>query len=256
MPSTRDIGFDLTGTTAMVTGAGSGIGLQIARQFAACGGFVFLADVDFPKVQDEARRLGIGNAAAVCTDICDAEQVRATIDEIINQRGHIDILVNNAGILAQGPFDQTSKKAWDKLVDVNLSGVFNCVQAAVPAMIKQGRGNLINISSVSAFKGGGTVGNVWYGATKSAVVAITKGLSRELGPKGIRVNAIAPSVVETNMLKEALTSEVKQEILRQFPLGRLATKHDIANLAAFLASDLSSFITGQVIAVDGGLLNA
>ena len=256
MPSTQDIGFDLTGTTAVVTGAGSGIGLQIARRFAACGGFVYLADVDLLKAQDEAQCLGTGSAAAVSMDICDAEQVRATIDGIITQRGRIDILVNNAGILAQGPFDQTSKNAWDKLVAVNLSGVFNCVQAAVPAMIKQGRGNLINISSISAFKGGGTIGNVWYGATKAAVVAITKGLSRELGPEGIRVNAIAPSVVETNMLKETLTSEVKQEILRQFPLGRLATKHDIANLAAFLASDLSSFITGQVIAVDGGLLNA
>jgi 3-oxoacyl-[acyl-carrier protein] reductase len=245
---------DLTGKTALVTGASSGIGLQIASQFAEHGGFVYLADIDFSKAQERAQEIGSG-AAALRMDIGDAAQVGAALDQILVQKGEIDILVNNAGVLAQGPFDRISRAEWDKLIAVNLTGVFNCIQAVVPAMIRRGHGNIINIASVSAFKGGGTMGNVWYGATKAAVVAMTKGLSRELGPQGIRVNAIAPSVVETNMLKDSLTAEVKQQIVAQFPLGRLATKMDVADLAVFLASELSSFITGQIIAVDGGYLN-
>lgn len=244
----------LIGKIALITGASSGIGLQIARQFVDHGGFVYLTDIDFSKAQEKAQDIG-PKAAAVHMDICDAAQVHATLDEIMHQKGVIDILVNNAGVLAQGPFDRISKKEWDRLIAVNLTGVFNCIQVVAPAMIEQGHGNIINIASVSAFKGGGSMGNVWYGATKAAVVAMTKGLSRELGPQGVRINAIAPSVVETNMLKDSLTPEVKKKILRQFPLGRLATKMDVADLAVFLASDLSSFITGQIIAVDGGYLN-
>ncbi len=244
----------LLGKIALITGASSGIGLQIARQFVDHGSFVYLADIDFPKAQEKAQEIG-ANAVAVHMDICDSTQVRATLDEIMRQKGAIDILVNNAGVLAQGPFDLLSEREWDKLIAVNLTGAFNCIQAVAPIMIKQNHGNMINIASVSAFKGGGSMGNVWYGATKAAIVAMTKGLSRELGPQGIRINAIAPSLVETNMIKDALTPRIKKQILMQFPLGRFATKMDVADLAVFLASGLSSFITGQIIAVDGGYLN-
>jgi 3-oxoacyl-[acyl-carrier protein] reductase len=132
--------------------------------------------------------------------------------------------------------------------------VFNCVQAAVPAMRRRGRGVIINIASVSHEKGGGTFGNVWYGATKAGVVAMTRGLGRELGPHGIRVNAIAPAVIETDMVRDRLTAEARERILARFPLGRLAQADDVAQLAVFLASDASSFITGETIAVDGGFL--
>ncbi|HUY04771.1 MAG TPA: SDR family oxidoreductase [Rhodocyclaceae bacterium] len=157
--------------------------------------------------------------------------------------------------MTQGPFLNTTDAEWDELVAVNLTGVFNCIRAVAPSMVAHGKGNIINIASVAAMKGGGALGNTWYGSTKAAVVALTKGLSRELGPNGIRVNAIAPGVVETDMVKDSLTPKIRQRILARFPLARLATKEDVANLAVFLASDLSSFITGQTIAVDGGFLN-
>jgi 3-oxoacyl-[acyl-carrier protein] reductase len=140
------------------------------------------------------------------------------------------------------------------MVAVNLTGIFNCVQAAAPAMIAKRRGVIINLASVAAAKGGGSFGNVWYGATKAGVVALTKGLARELGPHNVRVNAIAPSAIDTDMLKGVLTPQVRASVIAHFPLGRLASADDVANLAVYLASDLASFITGETVAVDGGFL--
>jgi len=162
--------------------------------------------------------------------------------------------VNNAGVLAVGPYDQTEGTDWDNLVAVNLTGVFNCVQAVVPAMRGRAGASIVNIASVSAAKGGGAVGNVWYGATKAGVVAITKGLGRDLGPEGIRVNAIAPAVIETDMVLAHFTPAMREKILARVPLGRFAETDDVARLAVFLASDASAFITGETIAVDGGFL--
>jgi NAD(P)-dependent dehydrogenase (short-subunit alcohol dehydrogenase family) len=180
--------------------------------------------------------------------------LRSAVAQVKNEKGGLDILVNNAGLLATGPFDQTSGEAWDRLVAVNLTGVFNCVQAAVPAMRGRAGASIINIASVSAEKGGGAIGNVWYGATKAGVVAMTRGLGRELGPQGIRVNAIAPGVLETEMVREHLTPELREKLLQRFPLGRFAEADDVAQLALFLASGAASFITGETIAVDGGFL--
>ena len=137
---------------------------------------------------------------------------------------------------------------------VNVPGVYNWVQAGVPAMRSRTGGSIINIASVSHEKGGGAIGNVWYGATKVAVVAITRGLARELGPQGIRVNAIAPAVLETDMVSGVLTPALREKILARIPLGRLADADDVARLAVFLASDAASFISGETIAVDGGFL--
>jgi 3-oxoacyl-[acyl-carrier protein] reductase len=172
----------------------------------------------------------------------------------VKRIGAIDILVNNAGLLARGPFDETTGEQWDRLVAVNLTGVFNCVQAVVPAMRGRRGASIINIASVSAEKGGGAMGNVWYGTTKAGVVAITKGLGRELGPQGIRVNAIAPGVIETDMVREHLSPELREKVLARFPLGRFATVEEVAQVALFLASDAASFVTGETIAVDGGFL--
>ena len=140
------------------------------------------------------------------------------------------------------------------MVAVNLTGIFNCVQAVAPTMVTRRRGVILNIASVAAAKGGGSFGNVWYGATKAGVVALTKGLARELGPHNVRVNAIAPSAIETDMIKDALTPQIRASVLTRFPLGRLATADDVAHLAVYLASDLASFVTGETIAVDGGFL--
>jgi len=234
------VNLDLQGRIALVTGAARGVGARIAARLAEHGAVVYAADID--------------EHAALRMDVRDRAGARAAVDRIERESGGLDILVNNAGILATGPFDSTTGEAWDDLVAVNLTGIYNCVQAAVPALRRRGKGAIINIASVSHEKGGGAFGNVWYGATKAGVVAMTRGLGRELGPFGIRVNAIAPAVVATDMVRSLLTPEVRSRILARIPLGRLAEEDDVARLAVFLASDWSEFITGETIAVDGGFL--
>jgi len=222
----------LEGKTAVVTGGAKGIGAATVELFREAGARVESLDLE-----------------SGC-DVTDEDQVRKAYARI----GAIDILVNNAGLLARGPFDETTGEQWDRLVAVNLTGVFNCVQAVVPAMRGRRGASIINIASVSAEKGGGAMGNVWYGTTKAGVVAITKGLGRELGPQGIRVNAIAPGVIETDMVREHLSPELREKVLARFPLGRFATVEEVAQVALFLASDAASFVTGETIAVDGGFL--
>jgi len=228
----------LDGRIALVTGAGRGLGAHIADCFESAGARVHRLDI----------------SSGLRVDITDRAALAAAIARIRDEDGGLDLLVNNAGLLASGPFDATSGEAWDRLVAVNLTGVFNCVQAAVPAMRGRAGASIINIASVSAEKGGGAIGNVWYGTTKAGVVAMTKGLGRELGPLGIRVNAIAPAVLETDMVRDQLSPQARERILARIPLGRLAQAEDVAQLALFLACGTSSYITGETIAVDGGFL--
>jgi 3-oxoacyl-[acyl-carrier protein] reductase len=225
----------MKGKVALVTGAARGLGSRIAERFAQAGYEVHRGDIA---------------GGSLRMDVTDRSSVKRALESV----GALDVLVNNAGLLATGPFDRTDGEAWDRLVAVNVTGVYNCVQAAVPAMRGREGASIINIASVSHERGGGAIGNVWYGATKAAVVAITRGLARELGPQGIRVNAIAPAVLETDMVRQVLTPELREKILARVPLGRLAQADDIAELALFLASEGASFITGEVIAVDGGFL--
>jgi 3-oxoacyl-[acyl-carrier protein] reductase len=219
----------------LVTGAARGLGSCIAEGFAQAGFEVHRGDIA---------------GGSLHMDVTERASVKRALEEI----GPLDVLVNNAGVLATGSFDQTGAEAWDRLVAVNVTGVYNCVQAAAPAMRGRAGASIINIASVSHERGGGAIGNVWYGATKAAVVAMTRGLARELGPQGIRVNAIAPAVLETDMVRDVLTPALREKILARVPLGRLAQAGDIAELALFLASAQASFITGEVIAVDGGFL--
>ena len=244
---------ELKGKIALVTGAARGIGARIAARFVEHGCFVYIADVDEAGACACAAQLG-PDAVGVGVDVRDRAGLRAAVARIVRERGGIDVLVNNAGVLTVGDFEQTTGADWDNLVAVNLTGVFNCVQAAVPAMRGRAGASIINIASVSAEKGGGAIGNVWYGATKAGIVAIAKGLGRELGPEGIRVNAIAPGMLETDMVRAHLTPAMREKILARFPLGRFAETDDVAQLAVFLASGGAAFITGETIAVDGGFL--
>ena len=230
---------ELDAKDALVTGGARGIGAAIARSLEAAGAFAYRGDLQ---------------GGTIGLDVADRSSVRAAIERIRAERGGLDILVNNAGLLCTGPVEETTGEEWDRLLRVNVTGVFNCAQAAIGAMRGRKGATIINIASVSAEKGGGAIGNVWYGATKAAVVAMTRGLGRELGPHGIRVNAIAPAVLDTDMVHEHLSEERRARILARVPLGRLAGLDDVARLAVFLASDAAGFITGETIAVDGGFL--
>ena len=162
--------------------------------------------------------------------------------------------MNNAEILKIGSIADASVEVWDQVCRVNLSGVFYCSKAVLPVMIKARSGKIINIASISAFKGGGVFGNVLYGTTKAGVIAMTKGFARELGPFGINVNAIAPGLADTGMTNQYLDDEKRRQVSQLVPMGRLATTTDIATLVTFLASDLSSYVTGETITIDGGYM--
>jgi 3-oxoacyl-[acyl-carrier protein] reductase len=213
---------------------------------------VVIADIDAEGARACAAQLP--SAAGMRIDVRDSDSVREAVRTIVRDHGGIDILVNNAGVLSATPFDAVSEAEWQRLIGVNLTGVFHCIQAVVPVMSGRPNAAIVNIASISAEKGGGVFGNVWYAATKAAVIAMTRGLGRELGPKGIRVNAISPGVVDTEMVRKLLTPSLREAVLGRVPLGRLTTEDDIARCAAFLASNEASFITGETVVVDGGFI--
>jgi 3-oxoacyl-[acyl-carrier protein] reductase len=246
-----DLGLD--GKVALVTGAGGGIGAAIANALADEGCVVYFGDTDI-----EAARRAAATAKrpgrAVHLDVGDAAGLARCAERIVSDAGRIDILVNNAGILKTGPVLEATIADWDQVCRVNLSGVYYCCKAVLPYMVARKSGKIVNIASVSAAKGGGAFGNVLYGTTKAGVVALTKGLARELGPLGINVNCIAPAVTETGMTRALLTAERRQAVLLSIPMGRFATTDDIANMVLILASDVSSYMTGETVVVDGGYL--
>ncbi len=243
----------LDGKVALITGAGGGIGASIATTLAEHGCSVYVADSNMAAAHKVAIALG-ERGYPLTLDVGNAAQAAAAVEQIVRERGRIDIVVNNAGILKTGPILDASIADWDEVCRVNLSGVYYCCKAALASMVTQRYGKIVNIASVSAMKGGGSFGNVLYGTTKAGVVALTKGLARELAPFGINVNAIAPGVVETNMTGSLLTPERRKAVLAAIPLGRFASTDDIAHVVALLASDVLGYVTGETIVVDGGYL--
>lgn len=239
--------LNLKGRVAVVTGGAAGIGEAVARGLAAEGCAVWILDRNGTAAQEAATAIR-GNAAVL--EISDAAAVARAFEKI----GRLDILVNAAGLLSIGLVADLPVTEWQRISDVNVAGIVYCVKAAMPVLRKQRYGRIINLASVSAMRGGGSIGNTLYGASKAGVTALTMGLARELGPEGITVNAIAPAVADTAMTRASLTEEARNNILARIPLGRLAALSDIADLAVFLASDRASFITGTVIPVDGGIL--
>jgi 3-oxoacyl-[acyl-carrier protein] reductase len=245
--------LNLKDRVAVVTGGAAGIGEAIARALAAEGCRVSILDRNENAARKLAESIG-GGTQFVAVNVGEPSSVANAFAQLLMRHNSLDILVNAAGVLSTGLVADLPTAEWQRVHEVNLSGVLYCVKSAIPLMRQQRRGRIINIASVSAMRGGGSVGNTLYGATKAGVVALTMGLARELGPDGITANAIAPAVADTAMTNAALTEDVRRKIVARIPLGRLASLADIADLAAFLASDRASFITGTVIPVDGGIL--
>ncbi|HQL89153.1 MAG TPA: 3-oxoacyl-[acyl-carrier-protein] reductase [Syntrophales bacterium] len=238
---------------ALVTGGSRGIGRAVSVRLAAAGAFVC---VNYARNEEAARetlrligRAG-GDGKTVRFDVADDGETAGAIVALIRERGRIDILVNNAGESRDGLLVRMKDRDWDRVMDTNLKGAFHCCRAVARAMMKQRGGRIINVSSVVALAG--NAGQANYGASKAGLIGLTKSLARELAPRGICVNAVAPGLIDTDMTS-ALTEEQRQRVLGEIPLCRLGTPDDVAGVVLFLASDEAGYITGQVIGVNGGL---
>ncbi len=238
--------------TALVTGSGSGIGKAIALLLAGLGADVMVNDVSKENAEQTAEEIrALGQKALVSpANVADAAQVAEMVAQMTAGFGRIDILVNNAGITRDGLMKDMDESQWDSVMDVNLKGVFLCCQQAAAAMSDQGYGRIVNISSASAQMG--NIGQVNYAASKGGVISMTKTLAKELARFNITVNAVAPGYIKTPMT-EAVPEKVERYLISQIPLGRAGESDDVAQAVAFLASDAAAYITGQVLAVNGGM---
>ncbi|WP_188351487.1 3-oxoacyl-[acyl-carrier-protein] reductase [Staphylococcus aureus] len=239
--------------SALVTGASRGIGRSIALQLAEEGYNVAVnyagSKEKAEAVVEEIKAKGV-DSFAIQANVADADEVKAMIKEVISQFGSLDVLVNNAGITRDNLLMRMKEQEWDDVIDANLKGVFNCIQKATPQMLRQRSGAIINLSSVVGAVG--NPGQANYVATKAGVIGLTKSAARELASRGITVNAVAPGFIVSDMT-DALSDELKEQMLTQIPLARFGQDTDIANTVAFLASDKAKYITGQTIHVNGGM---
>ncbi|HBG3175234.1 TPA: 3-oxoacyl-[acyl-carrier-protein] reductase [Staphylococcus aureus] len=239
--------------SALVTGASRGIGRSIALQLAEEGYNVAVnyagSKEKAEAVVEEIKAKGV-DSFAIQANVADADEVKAMIKEVVSQFGSLDVLVNNAGITRDNLLMRMKEQEWDDVIDTNLKGVFNCIQKATPQMLRQRSGAIINLSSVVGAVG--NPGQANYVATKAGVIGLTKSAARELASRGITVNAVAPGFIVSDMT-DALSDELKEQMLTQIPLARFGQDTDIANAVAFLASDKAKYITGQTIHVNGGM---
>jgi meso-butanediol dehydrogenase / (S,S)-butanediol dehydrogenase / diacetyl reductase len=236
---------------AVVTGAARGIGLAVARKFLADGYRVALLDIDAPTLARTAERLEPHDRVlAIECDVAEPRQVAAAIDRVATRFGRIDALVNNAGIALFKPLLETTFDEWARVIAVNLTGPFLCTQAAVPVMLGNGGGAVVNIGSISGLRA--STLRVAYGTSKAALMHLTKQQAAELGELGIRVNAVAPGPVDTAMAKQVHTPDIRADYHDAIPLNRYGTEEEIAAAVAFLCSDAASYVNGQTLAVDGG----
>jgi len=243
----------LQGKTALITGAARGIGKGIALKFAEAGANIAFSDIRYDEsaqeLENAIKALGV-NAKGYASDAGSFEDSDKLINDVMNDFGAIDILVNNAGITRDTLLMRMTEADWDIVIRVNLKSIFNMTKAVQRVMLKQRFGSIINMSSVVGL--GGNAGQSNYAASKAGLIGFTKSIAQELGSRNIRCNAIAPGFIETDMTAK-LPQEVREEWIKTIPLRRAGTPEDVANVALYLASDLSSYITGQVISVCGGM---
>lgn len=243
----------LTGKTALVTGAARGIGKAIALKFAEEGANIAFTDLVIDEngkaTEEEIVSKGV-KAKGYASNAADFTQTEEVVKQIKEEFGNIDILVNNAGITKDGLMLRMTEQQWDAVIAVNLKSAFNFIHACVPIMMRQRGGSIINMASVVGVHG--NAGQANYAASKAGMIALAKSVAQEMGPKGIRANAIAPGFIETAMTAQ-LPDDIRKAWTERIPLRRGGTVEDIANCATYLASDMSSYVSGQVIQVDGGM---
>ena len=243
----------LEGKTALITGAARGIGKAIAMKFASEGANIAFTDLNIDEVgmatEHEISSLGV-KCKGYASNAADFDDSHKVVDEVLKDFGRIDILINNAGITKDGLIMRMSEQQWDAVINVNLKSAFNFIHAITPIMMRQRSGSIVNMSSVVGVSG--NAGQANYSASKAGMIGLAKSTAKELGSRGIRVNAIAPGFIITEMTGQ-LSEEVRNEWAKQIPLRRGGTPEDVANATLFLASDLSSYVSGQVINVCGGM---
>ena len=240
----------LEGKTALITGAARGIGKAIALRFAAEGANIAFTDLAVnEETEAEIAALGV-KAKSYASNAADFAETDALVARVKEDFGSIDVLVNNAGITKDGLMLRMTEQQWDAVIGVNLKSAFNFIHACVPIMMRQRGGSIINMASVVGVHG--NAGQANYAASKAGMIALAKSIAQEMGPKGIRANAIAPGFIETAMTAQ-LPEAVREDWMKKIPLRRGGKPEDVADVALFLASDLSSYVSGQVIQIDGGM---
>ncbi len=245
--------LSLKGKVALITGGARGIGKEIALLFAREGADIALCDVDLEEANKTAKEIQVlgRESLAIKTDVTDSKAVQDMVDKILDKFKKLDILINNAGITKDNLVLRMSEEDWDKVIAVNLKGCFICTKIVAKVMLKQRSGRIINLASIIGIMG--NAGQANYAASKAGIIALTKSVAKELAPRGVLVNAIAPGFIKTEMTAR-LSEDIQKKMLSVIPLGRFGEPKDVADLALFLSSEGSSYITGQVIQIDGGML--
>ncbi len=247
--------FDFKNKKALVTGGLRGIGRAVVLMLAEGGADIAVIDIGGEELEknlrDELSKFDV-QLIVKRADVSNSREVKTAIEEIIQEfNGQLDILINNAGITRDNLLLRMSEDEWDKVIAVNLKGVFNCTQACLKTMIRQKNGVIVNVASIVGLKG--NAGQTNYSASKAGVIGFTKSLAKEVGSRGIRVNAVAPGFIETEMTR-SLPNEIREKVLPLIPLGRFGQAEEVASVIVWLASDFSSYLTGEVISIDGGLM--
>ncbi|MFC6823690.1 SDR family NAD(P)-dependent oxidoreductase [Halopelagius fulvigenes] len=247
--------FSLEGETAIVTGAAQGLGKQMATGLAEMGADVAIADVDVEKAERTAAELdGETDVVATEVDVTDEASVEAMVEDVTDRLGPVDVLVNNAGIVENSPAEETSLDSWRRVLAVNLDGVFLCAKHVGQRMLERGGGRIVNIASMSGFDVNVPQKQASYNTTKAGVSMLTKSLAVEWADRGVRVNAIAPGYMRTDLVDEVLEAnpEMEETWLENTPIGRLGRPEELRELVVYLASDASSYMTGSTVVMDGG----